>query len=122
MIISTSSHNILLSSELDRFVDATMRQALERLSEDILSIDVFLKDVNGPKGGVDKQVIVRLHLGNRRQLAIETEGENLRAAVRLSAKRAKRAVRRSLGKSRRFDKLRLHKHLETRSLSSGVRA
>ena len=122
MIISTSSHNILLSGELDRFVGATMQRALGRFSEDILSIDVFLKDVNGPKGGVDKQVIVRLHLSNRRQLTIETEGENLYAAVRRSARRAKRAVRRSLGKSRHFEKLRLHKRLDPGGLSSGASA
>lgn len=122
MIISTSSHTILLSSELDQFVAATMQRALERLSEDILSIDVFLKDVNGPKGGVDKQVIVRLHLSNRQHLTIETEGESLYATVRRSAKRAKRAVRRSIGKSRQFEKLRLHERLDPRGLSSGARA
>ena len=122
MIISTSSHNILLSSELDAFVSATMHQALDRLSEDVLSIDVFLKDVNGPKGGVDKQVIVRLHLRNRRRLAIETLDENLHAAVRRSAKRAKTAVRRSLRKSRRIERFRMHKRLDGRILSSGVNA
>ena len=113
MIISTSSHNILLSSELDTFVRSTMHQALDRLGEDVLSIDVFLKDVNGPKGGVDKQVIVRLHLRNRRQLAIETLDENLYAAVRRSAKRAKTAVRRSLRKSRRIEKFRMHKRFDS---------
>ena len=59
MIISTSSHNILLFNELDDFVVDTMTRTLERLADDVLSVDVFLKDINGPKGGVDKQVIVR---------------------------------------------------------------
>lgn len=122
MIISTSSHNILLSSELDAFVSTTMHQALDRHGEDVLSIDVFLKDVNGPKGGVDKQVIVRLHLRNRRQLAIETLDENLYAAVRRSAKRAKTAVRRSLRKSRRIEKFRMHKRFDSGRLASGVNA
>jgi hypothetical protein len=122
MIISTSSHNILLSTELDAFVHTAMHQALDRLGEDILSIDVFLKDVNGPKGGVDKQVIVRLHLRNRHQLAIETLDENLYAAVRRSAKRAKTAVRRSLRKSRRIEKFRMHKRLDSRRLTAGLNA
>ena len=122
MIISTSSHNILLSGELDEFVAGTMRAALDRFADDVISIDVFLKDINGPKGGADKQVIVRAHLGNRRQVTIETVGENLQAAVRRSAKRTKRAVRRSLDKSRHFEKLRVHDRLGAHNLPPGLRA
>ena len=122
MIISTSSHNILLSRELDEFVIGAMRAALERLADDVHSIDVFLKDVNGPKGGVDKQVIVRAHLRNRHQVIIETAGENLYAAVRRSAKRTKKAVRRSLAKSGQFEKLRVHDRLGAHNLPPGLRA
>ena len=122
MIISTSSHNILLSRELDEFVIGTMRAALERLADDVHSIDVFLKDVNGPKGGVDKQVIVRAHLRNRQQLVIETAGDDLRAAVRRSAKRVKKAVRRSLDKSSRIQKLRVHDRLGAYNLPPGLNA
>lgn len=122
MIISTSSHNILLTRELDEFVAGTLNNGLDRLSDDILSVDVFLKDINGPKGGVDKQVVMRLHLRNRRQLVIETVDANLHAAIRRGAKRAKRAVRRSLRKSRRFEKFSVLKRLDDRRLSSGMRA
>ena len=111
MIISTSSHNIQLTRELDDFVGATMRGALERLADDVVSIDVFLKDLNGPKGGVDKQAIIRIHLRQRREITVETVHENLGAAVRIGAKRAKRAVRRSLRKARRIEKYRIHKQL-----------
>lgn len=116
MIISTSSHNILLSRDLDTFVSDTVQGSLERLADDVLSVDVFLKDVNGPKGGIDKQVVMRVHLRNRKHLAVETSHESLRAAVRLGAKCAKRAVRRSLRKSRRIEKYRMHKHFDGRAL------
>ena len=122
MIISTSSHNIQLSRELDEFVIGTMRAALERLADDVHSIDVFLKDVNGPKGGVDKQVIVRAHLRNRHQVVIETAGENLYAAVRRSARRTKKAMRRSLAKSGQFEKLRVHDRLAAYDLPPGLNA
>lgn len=120
MIISTSSHNIQLTRELDDFVGKTMRGALERLADDIASVDVFLKDINGPKGGIDKQVIIRIHLGQRREIAIETVHENLGAAIRIGAKRAKRAVRRSLRKARRIEKFRIHERLG--SLPPGLNA
>ena len=122
MIISTSSHNVLLSRELDEFVIGMMRAALERLADEVLSIDVFLKDVNGPKGGVDKQVLVRAHLRNRQQLVIETAGQNIYAAVRRGAKRTKKAVRRSIDKSSRIEKLRVHDRLGAHNLPPGLRA
>jgi hypothetical protein len=122
MIISTSSHNILLSGELDRFVSETMHQALDRLGNDVLSVDVFLKDVNGPKGGIDKQVIARLHLRSRRQMVIETVDGSLHAAIRRTAKRAKRSVRRSMRKFRRVEKLRMHRRLGDNTIPSSLGA
>ena len=122
MIISTSSHNILLSGDLDEYVAQTMHNSLDRLSEDILSIDVFMKDVNGPKGGIDKQVVIRIHLRNRRQLVVETLGDNLRSALRRGAKRAKRAVRRSLDKSRRVERQRMTAQLGNRGFPSEASA
>ena len=119
MIISTSSHSVLLFNELDDFVGDTMTKALERLADDVLSVDVFLKDINGPKGGVNKQVIVRAHLRNRQQLAIETVDANLYAAIKTSAKRLKRAVRRSLEKSRRIEKLSVPRRLGAHEVASG---
>jgi len=122
LIISTSSHNILLSPELDEFVADTMRNHFDRFSDNILSIDVFLKDINGPEGGIDKQVIARIHLRNGRQLVVETVDANLHAAIRRSAKCAKRAARRSLRKSRRIEKFRVHTRLDDGNLLSRTNA
>ena len=111
MMISTSSHNIQLTPELDQFVGATLRGSLERLADDVVSVDVFLQDLNGPKGGVDKQVLIRIHLRQRREIAIETVHENMGAAIRIGAKRAKRAVRRSIRKARRIERFRISRRL-----------
>lgn len=122
MIISTSSHNVLMTSDLDDFVVQTLYAGLDRLSDKILSVDVFMKDINGPKGGVDKQVVVRMHLRNGRQLVVEAVADNLRSAVRQSTRRAKRAVNRSLRKSRRIEKLRVATRLGDSSVRSEARA
>lgn len=120
MIISTSSQNIQLTRELDEFVTATMRGAFERLADDIVSVDVFLKDLNGPKGGVDQAAVIRIHMRQRRDIAVETVHENLGAAIRIGAKRAKRAVRRSLRKARRIERFRINRRLD--GLPSGLNA
>ena len=111
MIVSTSSHTIQLSKELNDFVTATISDALGRFADDVVSVDVFLKDLNGPKGGLDKQALFRIHLRQRRQVFTETVHENLRGAIRQGAKRAKRSVRRNLSKARRIEKVRMQNRL-----------
>ena len=122
LIISTSSHNVRLSGELDDFVAAAMYKRLDRLRDDIVSIDVFMKDVNGPRGGIDKHVVARIHLRNRANLIVEATDESLHRAVRNCAGRAKRAVKRRLEKSQGFARRRLNDWLDARGLSSEARA
>ena len=109
MRILSRAQGFELSSAIDSFVRDQLGAALARFSEDIGAVDVFLADVNGPKGGVDKQVLVRIQMRGRRQITLQTTNTNLYAAIRVSAKRAKRAVRRSLRKAGRFDKLSLRR-------------
>jgi ribosome-associated translation inhibitor RaiA len=95
------------TSAIDRFVRDQVRTALQHLSEHIIAVDVFMKDANGPKGGVDKQALVRVQLRNRQVLAVETVHENLYGAIKKGAKRTKRTVRRHLRKSQRISKQRM---------------
>jgi hypothetical protein len=111
MIVSTSSHSVPLHPGLDEFVGAAIHGALGRFRHEVISVDVFLKDINGPKGGRDKQVVVRTHLRQRRQIITETVHENLKAAIRIGAKRTRRAVRRSVRKARRIEKRRMQNPL-----------
>jgi putative sigma-54 modulation protein len=120
MIVSTSSHNVQLHPGIHEFVEHAIQDALSRFDNEVVSVDVFLKDVNGPKGGPDKQVIIRTHLRQRRPLITETVHDNLRAAIRISARRAKRAVRRSLRKARRIEKVRMQNRFH--GLAAGIDA
>ena len=107
MNITTMTQGFELSDAIRAFVRNRLHVALKRLSVHVIAIDVFAKDMNGPKGGVDKQVLIRVQLPNRQQLVIQTAHENLYAAIEKGAKRTKRAVRRHLRKSRQIDKQRL---------------
>lgn len=111
MNITVSSQDSEVTSAIDRFARAQVRAALQRFDDDILAVDVFMKDSNGPKGGVDKQVLIRVRLRYRQVIALETEHENLFAAIKKGAKRTQRAVRRQLRKSRRVLKQRMRDHL-----------
>lgn len=122
MIISTSSHNVLLTSDLDDFVARTMRGGLGAFAEEVLSVDLFMQRVNREGGKVDNRVIIRIHLRDRRQLAVETSGDDLLSAIRRGAKCAKRLVRRSLAASRRTARPRAAAHFGHRGRPSEVSA
>jgi putative sigma-54 modulation protein len=107
MNITTTAQNFESSVPLDSFVRSQLHNALENLESDIIAIDVFMKDVNGPRGGFDKHALIRVQLRNRQVVTIESVHKNLYAAVRAGVKRARHAIRRQLRKSRRIDKQRI---------------
>jgi putative sigma-54 modulation protein len=107
MNITTTTQGFESSSAIDAFVRNRLHVALKRLCVYVVAIDVFARDTNGPKGGIDKQVLIRVQLPNRQVLVVETAHENLYAAIEKGAKRTKRAVRRSLRKARQIEKQRL---------------
>ena len=118
MNITTRAQDFELTPAIDRFVRDHLHAALRRIDEDIIAIDVFMKDANGPRGGVDKQVLIRLRLRNRQLLALVTTHKDMYAAIIKGIKRSKRAVRRQLRKSRRFEKRRLHEALGDGNLAT----
>jgi len=95
------------SGTIDAFARNQIHGSMKRFSDEILSVDVFVKDTNGPKGGIDKQVVLRIRLRGGQQLALQAVREDLFAAIRVAAKRARQAVRRQLGKTRRVEKVSL---------------
>lgn len=107
MRIGTNAQGFETTEAIELFVQDEVNLAFDRFRDQVISVDVFMKDINGPKGGIDKQVLIRARLRNRQRIALETTHENLYAAVKRSISRSKRAVRRSLRKSRRIDRLSL---------------
>lgn len=107
MNITAKAHDFELSEAIAGFAHDQLFAALNRFSDGIVFVDVYMKDTNGPRGGVDKQVLVRVRLRNRQLITTETTHENLYAAIRRGAKRTRRVVRRTLKKSARIEKRRL---------------
>lgn len=78
-------------------VHTRLEFALGRFSGRVRSLTVRLKDLNGPKGGPDKQcqIAVRLEYP-RRVILIEDVDEVPEVAVSRAAERASRAVARAI--------------------------
>jgi putative sigma-54 modulation protein len=120
MNITTRTQDFEMSNAIDQFVRDQVRAALRRLSEDIIAVDVFMKDSNGPKGGIDKQALIRVQLRNGQVIALETEHHNLYAAIKSGSKRTKRAVRQHLRKSQRIQKQRMRDCLDDADISAAT--
>lgn len=80
---------------------------LANFDSHIMSVDVFLRDINGPKGGADMKALLQVKLESRHAVKVESTRTDLYAAVVLAARQAKRAVRRTISKQRRMEKLAL---------------
>jgi ribosome-associated translation inhibitor RaiA len=73
----------------------------------IVSVDVFMSDINGPKGGRDKKAVISVRLTSRLIVTVERTRSDMYATLTLVARQAGRSVRRTLSKHRRMEKLAL---------------
>lgn len=112
MQIRTLAQGFDLTPAIDEAVRTHFGTALHPFSENIETVDVHVKDLNGPRGGEDKQVIATVHLRRHPVFSVSTTRSNLYAAIVNCSKRCKRRVRRTLGKARRIEqaRLRLFRH------------
>jgi ribosome-associated translation inhibitor RaiA len=101
MELRLTSHGIELSDELRRFVERRARFGLGRFAARIRSMAIRLKDVNGPRGGVDQSCHVKLDLGFEKPVIISERRENAFSAVSFAMDRAARAVRRRIATARK---------------------
>lgn len=107
MKITVLTKGFDLTPAIDSFTKAHLLGALEDFGADILSVDVFLSDTNGPRGGADKQVLLRVDLSQRLLVTVKSTREDLYVALAVGARRARRSVRRTLRKARRLEKKKL---------------
>jgi len=85
-----------------RQVERRLLFALGRFARHLGRVQVWLGDVNGPRGGVDKTCRIVAHVRGVGQVVIEDADAVLPAAVARAAERAERAVARALERQRRL--------------------
>jgi putative sigma-54 modulation protein len=103
MRLQVSGSNVKLDESLLDHVDRRFRFALDRLESEVSSVLIKLGDVNGPKGGVDKQCKVLVKLASGGNLVLRERSEDVYQSVSRASDRVKRLVRRRIDrrKSRR---------------------
>ena len=107
MRIQVQTQGFDLTSAIDEHVKRQLARKLGPMQDQIFAIDVFLGDINGPKGGEDKKALVSVQLTSRLAVRFEAIHTDLYAAVSVAARRAKHSVKRTLRKHNRMKKAEL---------------
>ena len=102
MLIKIHAQGITLTRALKKHVDSKVRLALGIYTEKIRRIDVFLNDINGPKGGVDTQCKIKIIPYGQKTIVVQETGLSVLEAINICSSRAKRVA------SRRFDRIAEH--------------
>lgn len=104
MELNIHTQGVPLTPKIEDHVRAQVTAALRSYADRVTAVDVYLKDVNGPKGGNDKNVLIRTRLRGRSQVAVTEQRDDLFSTIAAAARRTKRWVKRAIRKQQRFER------------------
>ena len=81
-------------------MEERVRFALTRFEDRIQRISMWVADVNGPKGGINKHCRLQVVLTGNTDVFIEDAQSNVYVAINRTTERAVRALVRKLGRKR----------------------
>ena len=100
MKISVRTRDIRWTDELREQLDRTITFAVDRYGSWIDHVAVYLADLNGPRGGVDKLCQITADLRGTRPVLILERGDNLLAMVNRAARRLGYRIGRNIDRRR----------------------
>ncbi|ADO73699.1 ribosome hibernation-promoting factor, HPF/YfiA family [Stigmatella aurantiaca] len=93
--------HLSLSDGLKAYVDEHLVAHIERFADDEASeIDIALVDINGPKGGVDKECRVTMRMPGLEAVHVTETAETLHQAIDATRDRLEKALKRSIERRR----------------------
>jgi len=99
MHVEISYARLPSSETLSDQVRSEVEKRLARHAERLTRVEVHLKDLNGPKGGIDKRCMMEARPRGLDPIAVEHEGDDFYQCVREASGKLERAL------TRRFEKL-----------------
>jgi putative sigma-54 modulation protein len=102
MKLTIRTRHVVLTPELTSKIEQRLESAFDRIRPSIHAVDITIVDVNGPKGGADKQARLRVRGRSIPTIVIEHVGVDTLATVTLVAERAEQAVLRKMARRRGF--------------------
>ncbi|WP_164084691.1 ribosome hibernation-promoting factor, HPF/YfiA family [Alteromonas flava] len=100
MHIKINSRDFTVTTAMREFIQEKLTFALSRYAQRIRVAEISLKDINGPRGGIDKQCIIKMKLNQFKTLVVEEQADDAYDAIGNSCRKAKRRVERHFNRSR----------------------
>lgn len=94
-----------LTPAIAAWVHERLAHRLKRFADKVAAVDVYLRDVNGSKGGRDKEASLRIAGRAGLPMFVESRGHDLYEAIDAVGRRAKRCVRKAHHKRRTYEKV-----------------
>jgi hypothetical protein len=116
MKIKTHVTADLMLPELRQQLERQLYIALHKFSRHIGHVELTLRDVNGPRGGRDKQGQVVVHFRRGTPLVVRAAGENAQTLAAQLAAVARRAVKSRIRRRRTWAIRRLRRRLRNQPL------
>lgn len=101
MKITIKAHQLQLDQETSTNMERRLRFALGRFGDSINRVTVRLTDLNGPKGGIDKECLIVVKLQKGGEVIVQGSGMDCSATLNYCADRIGRAVDRELSRNRK---------------------
>lgn len=102
MKLTIRTRHLELTPETSEEIRQRLYTAFARISPWIRAADVTIADINGPKGGADKQCRMRIRGRSIPGIVVEHVGVETLATIATAAERAEQAVLRKLARRRMF--------------------
>lgn len=112
MRVAIQSSGFEMTQALRSYTEHRLATALGWARRHTRKLAVWLSDVNGPRGGIDKRCKIQVQLDSGQQVIIEEREADLYAAIDRAAERADRAIVRQVERARQFTHERMPPSLE----------
>ena len=100
MHIDIQARPFKLTSGLRHAIKNSLRPMHRRFGDALQRIQVRLDDINGQRGGIDKQCLIVVNAGQRQTVVARALSEDLYQSISLAGQRAERALARNIGRRR----------------------
>lgn len=100
MLIAINDQQNLLQRAAVMRADEQASASFRKFRDHVFSVEITVEDINGPKGGVDKQCRVLVKLRGHNDILTTANDSSLSKAVKLAISRAATSVNRGLGRRR----------------------
>ena len=102
MQLNIQTTGFTLTDSLKNYTTNHMQFALNRNDAVIVRARVWLADINGPRGGIDKRCQIELKLAGQNNIVIEDVETDLYLAIDRACERCMRTLARRIARARQF--------------------